>query len=148
MEEIQKEIDQLEKESVPIAKAINGYHKKCFKAIKDDDVESLSKYQVEIAALNSQLGNKMAQAGWLSRKADRAYRKIREQIKVDYVDKQKKAIGYADSRKYIDTFDEHEVYNKAKYMEEDLRSLRDSTQDLIDTVRSRVGVIRSDIKNS
>lgn len=147
MEEIQKQVNKLEEESVPIAKKINEYHKKCFKAIQNDDVEALSKYVVEIAALNSQLGHKMAEAGWLARKADRAYRKFREKIKVDYVDNHKKAIGYADSQKYIDSFNEHEIYNKAAYMEEDLKSLRHSTEDLIDTIRSRIGVIRSDIKN-
>lgn len=148
MEEINENILKLEQESVPIAKKINEYHKKCFKAIQDDDIESLSKYAVEISAVNSQLGRKMAEAGWLSRKADRAYRKYREQIKTDCVDNQKKAVGYADSYKYIHSFDQHEIYNKAAYLAEDLKSLRDSTEDLIDTVRSRIGVIRSDINNT
>ena len=134
-----------------IIEEINRLVEKIDAEKKWDDGEYLSRVVVKLAVLNSNLGEKVAEA---ERKADTAEAKLkvkREQIKKDVMEGKKgdkTTAAFAESVRQIETDHENKKYLLLKYTARLFSIKRIDTNNLIDAIRSRLSFIKMDREKS
>lgn len=137
------------------------------KAMDQDpvDANTLANEIVELAILNQRLGDRVADAGMVSRAAENHYKTVREEHKLrlvkvgeevidnvsdDKVTKKfvKMAAGVADSAKMKLSQDEFDLWNASVGLYEQLQYMRKSSDKTIDAIRSKLSFTKIDIANS
>jgi len=135
------------------------------------DANTLANEIVELAILNQRLGDRVSEAGIISRAAENHYKTVREEHKLRLVQvgeeqevevddgettkgkkKVKKfvkmAAGVADSAKMKLSMDEFDLYNAAQGLYDQLQYMRKSSDKTIDAIRSKLSFTKIDIANS
>lgn len=128
------------------------------------DANTLANEIVELAILNQRLGDRVADAGIISRAADNHYKTVREEHKLRLVQVGefktfiedgksveryvKLAAGVADSAKMKLAIDEFDLYNAAQGLYDQLQYMRKSSDKTIDAIRSKLSFTKIDLANS
>ena len=155
-------LDEVKKHTISARKAMD---------LNPVDVNTLANEIVELAILNQRLGDRVAEAGMLSRATENHYKVVREEHKLRLVQVgeevevevddgkttrgkkiEKKyirmAAGVADSAKMKLAQKEFDLSNATEALAEQLQYMRRSSDKTIDAIRSKLSFEKIDFKNS
>lgn len=110
--------------------------------------EVLSQAVVQLAALNSFLGEHVATAEFNANNEDARYRHAREKLKIDSMNKAGITASEAESIKVVDSKPLLDITNKAIYIHKLLANKRRDTSELIDALRSRLSFVKIEMGES
>lgn len=99
-----------------------------------------------MSRVNSALGGKAAYAAYVARNAERAYRRVREQKKLDAI-AEKNAIGKADSMAYVDTSVEEAftLWSSVQLLADTASDMSYRTDTFLKMSQSGLSLIKNDI---
>lgn len=117
------------------------------RASEKGDPETLSVNLMRLAHVNSALGKNAAYATYIARNADRAYRRAREQAKLNYIN-DKMTIGKAESQAYIDVDSMVNIYSEAQLVADQASDLCFRTDTFLKLSQSRLSLIKNDALRS
>jgi hypothetical protein len=112
------------------------------------NANALANEIVELAILNQRLGDRVAEAGTVARGSENHYKTVREEHKLELVNKKKMAAGVADSAKMKLAQNEFDLWNAALGLYEQLQYMRKSSDKTIDAIRSKLSFEKIDYKNA
>lgn len=127
---------------------IDDRRKQIYSGKKWQDGEYLSRAIVELSALNSFLGEHIAQAKLDANNGEAHYKVTREGRKMQLINEEKMSGTAADAQKVVDTEGEWNSHNSAIYTVDLLSLKRADTNNLIDACRSRLSFMKQERTNS
>lgn len=140
------EIEQVSADIESLTDLAKSWTDKCTIASNAGDPESLSMGLMELARVNSSLGRRGKYAMYIARQAEHAYKRAREEYKVEAIE-QKKTASFGDTQRYIKSTPEHTVWNEALLVAEQAEDLAYRTGDFLKMAQSRLSLIKNDIAN-
>jgi len=112
-----------------------------------NNVELLSMSLPKLAIANISLGRYAAYATYLARNAERAYKRKREDKKLNYMF-QKWTAAKSESQAFVDVEDDFQTYSEAQRVADEVKDLTYRTDTFIDQARSRLSLISKEINRS
>lgn len=136
----EEQLDELDK-------LVKQYQTKALAAKERGDAETLSNTLIRLARVNSALGGKAAYAMYIARNADRLYRRIRENKKLDAI-ALKNAIGKSDSMAYVDPEVEKAfiIFTECQLLADTASDMSYRTDTFLKMAQSGLSLIKNDIK--
>lgn len=110
-----------------------------------EDPENLSKDILKLAVLNGGIGNWLAEAQDLERRVEAAYKHDVDRKKLDYV-KAGDSATVSESKAKLDLAEQMDAWLDAQHQVTVLKLKRQDTDQAIDAARSRLSLIKQDIK--
>lgn len=117
------------------------------RSLKLDDPEAISKDVVALSQYNMGLGNWLADAMEAERGLDRDLKLARQKIILD-LRKTKTAVAEAEAKALMQTEDEWNQLLEVQNAVQLYKIKRIDTQMLVDTIRSRLSVIKEDLRQA
>lgn len=137
--------DQVSKDIAKLEAAVKELQQVCVKASNLGDPETLSQKLMELGRVNSALGRRAKSAVYIARTAEHAYKKAREQYKIDAIADGKSAT-FGDTQRYLKSTGDHDVWAKAAMVAEQADDLAYRTSDFMKMAQSRLSLIKGDIR--
>lgn len=146
LDRIEEEFASTDERIARIEKIIKDYQTEGKLAMDRNNPEKLSEVLIALARANSALGTNAAFAKYIARNADRAYRRLREQKKLDYIEKGM-AIGKAESAAYTDkeVAQVFEIYSEAQLLADRGDDLAYRTDTFLKMSQSALSLIKKDL---
>lgn len=147
IQQLIKEHDDIEAQMAELDKLVRKYQSTALAAKERGDAETLSNTIIRLSRVNSALGNRASYAKYVARNADRAYRRLRDTKKLDYIN-EKNAIGKAESMAYIDKTvdDAFHIYSQVQLLADTADDLAYKTDTFIKMCQSGLSLIKQDIR--
>lgn len=146
VQEIERNYTSTDEQLQELDKLVKSYQSTALAAKERGDAETLSNTLIRLSRVNSALGGKAAYALYIARNAERCYRRVREQKKLDAIN-EKNAIGKADSMAYVD--DEVEkafmLYSNVQLLADTASDMSYRTDTFLKMAQSGLSLIKNDI---
>jgi len=143
--QIESEYQSIESQIDELQKRIKKYQSNAIGYKENGNPEMLSNTLIRLARVNSALGSKAAFAKYVARNADRAYRRCREQSKLDYIDTGM-AIGKAESKGYLAAGDVFKIYSDSQLLADTAEDMAYRTDTFLKMSQSGLSLIKQDIQ--
>lgn len=146
IKQLEQEHQQIEDQLAQLEQKSREYQTIAMQAKERGDAETLSNTLVRLSRVNSAVGGKAAYAAYIARNAERAYRRVREQVKLDKI-AEKNAIGKAESMGYVDeqTESAFRVYSDIQLIADTASDLSYRTDTFLKMAQSGLSLIKNDI---
>lgn len=146
IQEIERDYKNTEDQIEQLEVKIKTYQAQAMQAKERGDSETLSNTLVRLARVNSALGSKSAYALYIARNSDRAYRRIRERVKLNKIN-EKNAIGKAESMAYLDSQVEaaFKLWSSVQLLADTANDMSYRTDTFLKMAQSGLSLIKNDI---
>lgn len=146
VQEIEQAYADLGEQMAELDKLVKKYQTTAMTAKEKGDPETLSNTLIRLARVNSALGGKAAYAKYIARNAERAYRRTREQIKLQKIE-EKNAIGKAESLGYVadDTEEVFKIWSNAQLLADTADDMAYRTDTFMKMSQSGLSLIKKDL---
>lgn len=147
VQKIEREYETTHEQIEELEKKIKEYQSKILFAKEKGDPENLSNNLIRLARVNSALEGKASYAKYIARNADRAYRRLREQVKLDKISGGS-PIGKAESEAYIDNKVDtaFKIFSEVQLMADNAEGLGFRTDTFMKMAQSGLSLIKNDVR--
>lgn len=146
VQEIERNYATTDDQLKELDKLVKQYQSTALAAKERGDAETLSNTLIRLSRVNSALGGKAAYAMYIARNAERVYRRVREQKKLDAI-AAKNAIGKADSMAYVDADVEKvfTLWSNVQLLADTASDMSYRTDTFLKMAQSGLSLIKNDI---